>query len=212
MLQPHPYRYLTYPPIDTYESLNGLRQHGSTLTYNTFGLLLSKTDYDFGTASSRGSTLRKETWTYPTTGIVNLVASDAVTDGANTIGLTTYLYDETSGTGHAALTTTSGLPNRAAAGSQRGNLTTVNQYSDANHLVTNAGAFEDTGNVLSATGPAGVSTYTYDAPTHAFTVTAKPPTPSSGVIALPSSATYDANSGLILTAVDPNNQTTTYTS
>jgi hypothetical protein len=44
------------------------------------------------------------------------VASDAVTDGTNLIGLTGYLYDETTGTGHAALATTSGLPQHGAAG------------------------------------------------------------------------------------------------
>jgi YD repeat-containing protein len=40
-------------------------------------------------------------------------------------------------------------------------------------------------------------------------LTATPPTPSSGV-SLPSSATYDANTSLPLTAVDPNSQTVTY--
>ncbi len=61
------------------------------------------------------------------------------------------------------------------------------------------------------TAPSGVSSYAYDAATHAFTITATPPTPSSGV-SLPSSATYDANSGLPLTSVDPNSQTVTYKS
>jgi RHS repeat-associated protein len=42
-------------------------------------------------------------------------------------------------------------------------------------------------------------------------LTATPPTPSSGV-SLPSSATYDPNTSLPLTAVDPNSQTVTYKS
>jgi hypothetical protein len=51
--------------------------------------------------------MRKETWAYPTSGIVNLVSSDTLTDGTNQIGLATYVYDETAGTGHAALVGTS---------------------------------------------------------------------------------------------------------
>ena len=65
--------------------------------------------------------------------------------------------------------------------------------------------------MLNVTAPTGTSTYVYDTATHAFTITATPPTPSSGV-SLPCSATYDANSTLPLTAIDPNNQTVTYKS
>jgi YD repeat-containing protein len=201
------------PPItqiDTYETLNGAQQHGSTLTYNTFGLLTSRTDYDFNGASRSTSPLRTETWTYPTSGIVNLVSSDTVTDGTNQIGLTSYAYDETTGTGHAALVTTSGLPQHGAA-SQRGNLTTVTQSFSPTGSLTVGSAYEDTGNPVSTTAPSGASTYAYDPATHAFTITSTPPTPNSGV-SLPSSATYDANSGLQLTAVDPNNQTVSYSS
>jgi YD repeat-containing protein len=51
----------------------------------------------------------------------------------------------------------------------------------------------------------------YDAATHAFTTTATPPLPSSGV-SLPSSATNDVNTSLPLTTTDPNNQAVTYKS
>ena len=196
--------------FDTYESLNGSGLHGSRMTYNSYGLETVGTDYDFGNASSRGAMLRQETWTYPTSGIPSLVSTDTVTDGTNNIGLTGYLYDETSGTGHAALVTTS-VPQHGVAG-QRGNVTTIQQYpnSGTSNLYT-AATYEDTGNALMVTAPSGVSSYAYDAATHAFTITATPPTPSSGV-SLPSSATYDANSGLPLTSVDPNSQTVTYKS
>ena len=198
--------------IDTYETLNSVQQHGSTLTYNSNGLQTAETDYDFGGASTRGSALRKEVWTYPSSGIVNLVSSDAVSDGSNNqIGLTTYSYDETSGTGHAALVATSGLPEHLPESGQRGNLTTLNQFFNTANDLSTASAYEDTGNALNVTGPTGESTYVYDASTHAFMVTATPPTPSSGV-SLPSSATYDPNSTLPLTTVDPNNQTVTYKS
>jgi YD repeat-containing protein len=195
--------------VDNYETLNGIQQHGSTLTYNTFGLLTSKTDYDFNGTSRSTAPLRKETWAYPTSGIVNLLSSDTLTDGTNQIGLATYVYDETAGTGHAALVGTS-VPQHSAAG-QRGNLTTVNQsFSPAGSLMI-ASAYEDTGNPVSTTAPSGVSTYAYDPATHAFAITTTPPTPNSGV-SLPTSATYDANSGVLLTTTDPNTQTVTYTS
>ena len=65
--------------------------------------------------------MRSEVWAYPTSGIASLVSSDTVLDGSNNqIGLTSYRYDETTGSGHAALVTTTGLPNHGAAGSQRG--------------------------------------------------------------------------------------------
>jgi len=204
--------------IDIFEALNvspnGGQLHGSGVTYNSYGLATSKIDYDFGSTTSRGAILRQETWTYPTTGIVNLVSSDAVSDGAspaNQIGLTTYAYDETTGAGHAPLAVTSGLPQHVGVAGQRGNLTTVTQSYGPSGSLTSAAAYEDTGNPLTVTAPTGASTYAYDAPTHAFTYTATPPTPSSGV-SLPSSATDDANSGVPLTAVDPNNQTVTYKS
>jgi RHS repeat-associated protein len=196
--------------VDTYETLNGVQQHGSKFTYNTSGLLTSETDYDFGGATSRGGVLRNETWSYPSSGIADLLSSDTVTDGNTLIGLTNYAYDETSGTGHAALVATS-VPNHAATTAQRGNLTTVTQYYTPQSSLSSEMAYEDTGNVLNSTGPTGTSTYAYDAPTHGFTITATPPTPSSGV-SLPASATYNVNSGLPLTAVDANLQTTSYKS
>jgi RHS repeat-associated protein len=198
--------------IDTYETFNSAQQHGSTITFNAYGLQTGETDFDFGGPSSRGAPLRSEGWAYPTSGIVSLVSFDTVVDGSNNqIGLTNYHYDETTGAGHAALVTTTGLPNHVAAGAQRGNLTTVSQSFSAAGSLTNAGAYEDTGDLLSSLAPSGASTYAYDTATHAFTTTATPPLPSSGV-SLPSSATNDVNTSLPLTTTDPNNQAVTYKS
>ena len=45
--------------MDTYETLNSAQQHGSKFTYNTYGLLTAKTDYDFSTnTTTHGSPLR----------------------------------------------------------------------------------------------------------------------------------------------------------
>jgi YD repeat-containing protein len=84
-------------------------------------------------------------------------------------------------------------------------------YNSGGALLQTEGAYEDTGNPVTITTPNGPTAYAYDPATHAFTVTATPPTPSSGV-SLPSSATYDSNSGRPLTVVDPNNKTITYKS
>ena len=64
-----------------------------------------------------------------------LGSSDTVTDGTNQIGLTDYLYDETTGAGHAALATTSGLPQHVAAAGQRGNLTTIEQFPTVERVI-----------------------------------------------------------------------------
>jgi RHS repeat-associated protein len=204
---------LTLPitQIDTYETLNG-QQHGATIVYNTYGLQTNRIDYDFSTTTNaHGTVMRRETWAYPSTGIPGLLYLDTVTDGTNNIGQTAYLYDETTGTGHAALVGTS-VPQHLSTSGQRGNLTTVKQYpGSGSSFISTEGAYEDTGNAVTVTGPTGQSSFAYDAPTHAFTVTATPPTPSSSV-SLPTSATYDANSGVLLTTTDPNGQTVTYAS
>jgi RHS repeat-associated protein len=199
--------------IDTYETLNGGLEHGATAKYNTYGLQTEQDTYDFGTTSARGGLLRKEAWVYPSTGIVSLLSSDTVTDGGgNQISQTTYAYDETTGSGHAALVATSGLPQHGGAiGTQRGNLTTVTQWNNLGSALTTTSTYEDTGNPLTTTTPNGKSSYVYDSATHAFLNTSTPPTPSSGV-ALPSSATSDPGTGLPLTATDANSAQIKYAS
>ena len=200
---------LTLPiaQLDTYNVLNGVQESGITAKYNTYGFQTELDNYDFGGSSARGSLLRKEVWTYPSTGIVSLLSSDEVYDGSgNEAGLSKYTYD------NSTPTATSGLPQHSGAiGSQRGNLATVAQYFSASSALGASYSYEDTGNPTSVVTPNGTSTYTYDAATHGFLTTATPPTPSSG-ISLPTGATSDANTGLPLTATDPNSATVTYQS
>jgi hypothetical protein len=148
--------------IDTYETLNGVEEHGSTLKYNTYGLMTEQDTYDFAGANSQGNLarpttpMRKELWVYPSTGIVSLLSSDTVQDGSgNQISQTTYAYDETAGTGHAALTTTSGLPQHGGTvGTQRGNLTTLSQWVNTSGATVSATySYEDTGQPLTSQGP-----------------------------------------------------------
>ncbi len=190
--------------VDSYETLDGVQQHGSTAKYNAYGLQTEEDDYDFGGASARGALLQKETWVYPSTGIVNIASSDTVYDGSGTqISQTTYAYDETSGTGHAGVVATSGLPQHGGAVGQRGNYTTVTQWNNLGTAVVTDLAYEDTGNPLSTTTPNGTASFAYDSGTHAFLTTSLPPTPSSNV-ALQNSFTTDTATGLELTRTDPN--------
>jgi RHS repeat-associated protein len=203
---------LTLPvtQIDTYETLDGIQQHGSTAKYNTYGLQTDEYDYDFGGASSLGGLLRHEAWTYGGS-IVGLVTADQVYDGSSHLAnQTNYGYDETTGTGHAALVTTSGVPSHAAASGPRGNLTTIRRYTSSS-LTDNVyalSAYEDTGDALNSTSPTGSTSYSYDA-THAFVSTITPPIPSSGV-SLPTSIATDANTGLVSSTTDPNNTRISY--
>ncbi len=195
--------------IDTYETLNGSVQHGSTAKYNTTGLQTDQYDYDFGT-SSRGALLRHEVWTYGGS-IAGLITVDQVYDGSGSLAnQTNYAYDETTGTGHAALVTTSGLPSHIGVSGARGNLTTVSQWiNSSGTTLSTMASYEDTGDALNSTSPTGQTSYSYDS-THAFVSTTTPPTPSSGV-SLPVSATTDVNTGLTMSTTDPNGTKTTST-
>lgn len=184
--------------IDTYREKNNGPQRGSTVKYNQYGLETEKDDWDYGTPSARGTALlRKEIWTYPTSGIVNLVSSDDVYDGAgNVVSATDYDYDQTTPT------PTSAIPQHIAVTGPRGNLTTVSQWLKTGSSITTTNTYEDTGTLLSSTGPNGTTTYAYD-PTASYLTGETLPTPSSG-ITLSSSATYDMNTGAPLTTTNLN--------
>jgi RHS repeat-associated protein len=189
--------------IDTFNTLDAIQQNGSTAKYNTYGLQTERDDYDFGTSTARGPLMRKEQWTYPTTGNVSLLSSDVITDGSGaTAGKTTYLYDI------GGLAGTVSLPQHVPATGQRGNATTITQYYSASGPIVTSPSYEDTGNVISTITPNGTTSLSYDA-THAYVSTVTPPTPSSGV-PLPTSATYEPNSGVLKSTTDPNLAPTTY--
>jgi RHS repeat-associated protein len=141
-----------------------------------------------------------------------LLTQTTVADGAgNQVSQTTNGYDETTGTGHDPLTTTSGLANHNAATGNRGNLTTTSQWiNTTGGSLSTAAAYDDAGALLTSTDPTGATTYGYD-PTDTFTTSVTPPIPSSGV-ALTSSSTYDFSTGLISNATDPNKTQTAYKS
>ncbi|MBX6362084.1 MAG: RHS repeat protein, partial [Acidobacterium ailaaui] len=189
--------------IDTYETLNGTQQHGSTTLYNTYGLKTQEMDYDFGGASSRGSLLRQEVWKYGAD-IVGLVTEDDVYDGNFKLASkTTYSYD------NSTLAATSGVPQHVAVSGSRGNLTSIQQYTSPTTALNISATYDDTGDVLSTTTPNGTTTYSYDA-TRAYVSSFTLPTPSSGVV-LSSALTTDENSGLMTGATDANGTRTGFT-
>jgi RHS repeat-associated protein len=188
-----------FSQIDTYEVLDGLQMHGTTASYNGFGRPTESDTYDFGGASTRGPVLRSEVWTYFPSG---LLAEDDVFNGGSSTG---YGYDET------PPTASSGVPQHVAVSGPRGNLTSVTQFASPGVSYVTHNTYEDTGALLSSTGPNGTTTYSYDS-TFTYIIGATPPTPASGV-SQPSSATFDsANTGLILSTTDPNGAKTTWPS
>jgi RHS repeat-associated protein len=193
---------LTLPvsQIDTYQTLNGGEENGSTLSYDAYGDLTEEQDYDFG-SGSRGPLLRKELWTYGGS-IVGLATEDQVYDSAGLASQTMFGYDGTT------LSSTSGVPQHVAVTGPRGNLTGIDQYTGPGAYLFSSAQYYDTGGVKNATTPNGTSTYGYES-TYTFLTNSAPPTPSSGV-ALGSSATYDSYTGLQLSNTDPNNAQQTY--
>jgi RHS repeat-associated protein len=198
---------IPFSQIDTYETLNGVQEHGSTAKYNTYGLQTEEDDYDFGGASARGSLLRKELWAYPTSGIVSLVLGDTVYDGGGNIqSQSVYGYDQTTPV------TSSGVPQHAAMNGPRGNLTSVQNFAKSSTPVVTNLTYEDTGSILTSNvqniGASATTTYSYDS-AFVYNTGTVLPTPSSGV-AMSTSGTYDqTNTGLPLTSTDVNGQTTT---
>ena len=184
--------------IDTYETLNSAETHGSTIKYNTYGAPTELDTYDFG-SSSRGPLLRQELWTYGYS-IPTFPTIDAVLDGSgNLSGKTTYSYDT------GTLTSSSGVPQHTAVTAPRGNVTSAASYANSTTSYSMSATYEDTGSVLTNITPNGTTTLAYD-PTFVYNTGVTPPTPSSGV-SLASSTSYDtANTGLPLTATDPNSQ------
>ena len=186
--------------IDTYETLNGLETHGTTTKFNANGAQTESDVYDFG-ATTRGALLRKEVATYGGTSLTLPTEVDVYDGSSNQIGKTVYAYDGTTPTA------SSGVPQHVTVSAPRENLTTQTSYANSTTSYSSTMTYEDTGSLLTGTGPTGTATLSYDS-TFVYNTGATLPTPSSGVV-LGGSETYDtANTGLPLTATDPNTRIT----
>jgi len=160
-------------------------------------------DYYSGTAPSSPTLETDYTYNYAVN-FAQFPTQIVVKDGAgNHVSETDYGYDETTGTGHAALQPTSGLTQHNSVSGNRGNVTTIAQWiGSSGATLSKEGTYDDAGTVLTSMDPNGVTSYGHDA-TDAFTTSTTLPTPSSG-IALIYSGTVDYSTGLSTGQTDPN--------
>ncbi|MCU1285654.1 MAG: repeat-associated core domain protein [Acidobacteriales bacterium] len=175
--------------------------------YNAYSLPTEVDEYDFGSGVV-GSLLRKTITAYASFGnyIVDKPSSVTVQDGSSVIiAQTSYSYDGT------AITATSGVPQHIAVTGPRGNPTTISRWLNLpspTSLVSTA-TYDDTGNVKSSIDPGGhTTTYSYsNANAYMSSITM----PTTGTASHVTSATYDSNTGLVLSSTDENLRPTYFT-
>ena len=174
--------------------------------WNTYGAPTETDDYDYGSAP-HGSLLKKALATYATLGNITAFRQTVTTqDGTgNTVSKVNYNYDE------STPTTTSNIPQHTSVSGPRGNLTSVNTYTNATNLLTMKSSYYDTGTVSTTTDVNNaVTTYNYTAGT-ASCYNTFPTSINEAVSGLSTSATWNCTGGVQLTSVDENNKTTTTT-
>jgi len=169
--------------------------------YNSNGSLTEQDDYDYGSGAP-GALLKKTAITLAA--LVNLSAfrqQVTVTNGTGTIvSQTIYNYDQTSAV------VTSGTPQHVSPSGARGNLTSVNNYTQGSTYLTKTMTYFDTGNVQTVTDINGAqTTYTYGACGNGFPTTVAEP------LSLSRSMTWNCTGGVQLTAKDENSQVTSIT-
>lgn len=166
-------------------------------------------EYDFGASKPT----RKTITSYASLGnnISDRPSSLTIFDGSgNQISQTTYGYDEYNLSG-LSLLPTSGLPSHNAVTGARGNLTTKHVWlNTSGGTLTSYERYDDAGQVVATEDPRlNWTQYGYDSATDSCVISITPPVPSSGV-SQTTSATCDANTGLVASVTDSNNVTTTY--
>jgi len=171
---------------------------GGTQYTATYGNLISRNEYDFGSGAP-GSLLRTTTTsylafsdsTYLTANLLALPSSIQVTDGGGTQrALTNYSYDE----GESGI---------------HGNLTSTHRWLNATggYLVTN-NVYNSHGLVTSTTDPRNNPPTTYG---YSSGYAGSGPTSVMNALNQTTNYTYDLNSGLLTSTLDPNGQTTSFT-
>jgi RHS repeat-associated protein len=168
--------------------------------YNTTGSLTEQDDYDWGSGAA-GPLLKKTATTYASlTNIVSFPQQVTVTNGGGTVvSQSKYNYGDT-------VTATSGTPQHTTPSGSRGNLLSINYYTNGTTFLTTSMNYFDTGNAQIITGVNGAqTTYTYGACGNAF------PTSVSEPLSLSRSMTWNCTGGVQVTSVDENIQTVTTT-
>lgn len=167
--------------------------------YNGNGSLTEQDDYDYGSGAA-GPLLKKTAITFASLGsITKFRQTVTVTNGSGaTVSQTSYNYDQT------GVVATSGTPQQTSVTGSRGNLTSINYYTQGSTYLTKTMTYFDTGKVQTVTDPDGAqSTYTYGACGNSF------PTSISEPLSLSRSMTWNCTGGVRLSVTDENNQTTT---
>lgn len=221
---------LTMRTIDTVWAANGTpssvtttldnnKKSKVTTNYNSYNLLTSKSEYDFGSGAV-GTLLRTTNYTYLSTSayttrnILNRVTQIQTFDGPGTqVAQTTMAYDGStptlqSGAAHHDDT------NYGTAFNTRGNLTSVTQWSNGGTDPVTTYTYYTTGTVKSVQDPGTHTTnfdYTdnfSDSTNHSAYAFVKTVTnPASQTV----TSKYYWPSGALYQTTDPNSQTTTYT-
>ena len=167
--------------------------------YNGNGSLIEQDDYDYGSGAA-GPLLKKTAITFASLGsITKFRQTVTVTNGSGaTVSQTNYNYDQT------GVVATSGTPQQTSVTGSRGNLTSINYYTQGSTYLTRTMSYFDTGKVQTVTDSNNAqTTYTYGACGNSF------PTGISEPLSLSKSMTWNCTGGVRLTTTDENNQTTT---
>jgi RHS repeat-associated protein len=171
----------------------------SIYKYNSTGSLKEQDDYDYGSGTV-GALLKTTIINYATlSGITAFRSQVTVKNGTGAIvSQINYNYGDT--------VTATGAPQHIAPYGSRGNLLSVNYYTNGSTYLTKSYTYFDTGKVQTATDANGAqTTYTYGACGNSF------PTGVTEPLSLSRSITWDCNGGVRLTTKDENLQTTTVT-
>ena len=167
----------------------------SIFKYNSLGSLIEQDDYDYGVGSP-GSLLKKTAISYATlTNISTFRQQVTVTDGTGaTVSKINYNYGDT-------VTATSGTPQHTTPSGSRGNLLSVNYYTQGSTFLTKSYTYFDTGTVRTIADVNGAqTTYTYGSTgcPNSF------PTSAAEPLSLSRSMTWNCTGGAQTAATDEN--------
>jgi RHS repeat-associated protein len=193
---------------------NGKYSRVNTL-YNTYGLVTTIAEYDYGNGGPPSTPLRQTVTTYASLGndIQNRPAQVTVYDSNSNIkAQTIYCYDEGTPSGSTtcaaagAPTPTTGTPQHTSISGSRGNATTVNYLVSGSTYLAQKFTYYDTGNVNTATDVNGaVTTYNYGTGScgNSFVTSISEP------LSLSRSRTWNCTGGVRTSDTDENGKTTT---
>ena len=165
-----------------------------------YGALTEQDDFDYG--SGVGPLLQKTTITYAALGnITAFQQQTTVTNGTGSIiAQTNNNYDET------AVVATSGTPQHTSITGSRGNLTSVNSYTNGTTFLTSRSTYFDTGMPQTTTDVNGAqTTYTYGNCGNSF------PTSVAEPLSMSRSLGWNCTGGVQISSADENSQPGTIT-